>query len=543
MTNERARAASPGDLARIAQFNRTEAPFPSDATLPELLDAAACAHAGETAVICDHDTSLGAPTLTYADLYARVNQLAYRLRAEGVGPGHVVALMVERSFAMTIGILGIIKSGAAYLPIAADSPPDRIAYMLGDAGVRVMLVHGKTAHQAFHAARVIDIDDPTVFREASVNPRVVNSPNDLAYVIYTSGSTGRPKGVMISHRSLINRLNWMQHAYPIGAGDVLLQKTPFSFDVSVWELFWWALHGAALCHLMPGGERNPMAIVETVRKRGVSVLHFVPSMLNVFLEYLDGKDEKVRTGLASIRRVFASGEALTPSHVRKFNAIVGANTKARLTNLYGPTEATVDVTYYDCPADVVPDVIPIGQPIHNTQLYVIKDGVQAAIGEPGELCIGGVGVARGYVNNAALTRERFTDNPVAPGERIYRTGDIARWRDDGMIEYLGREDHQVKIRGLRIELGEIENTIREYPGIADCVAVVKQYSENVILIIAYIVAGATVDVEGLRAHLKRLLPEYMIPHRFERLDAIPVTSSGKADRKALPEPAIQVGSA
>jgi D-alanine--poly(phosphoribitol) ligase subunit 1 len=266
-------------------------------------------------------------------------------------------------------------------------------------------------------------------------------------------------------------------------------------------------------------------------------------MLNVFLEYLEGKDDKVRQNLASVRRVFASGEALSPSHVRKFNAVVGANTSARLTNLYGPTEATVDVTYYDCPLDVVPDTIPIGRPIHNTHLYVMKDGVQTPIGEPGELFIAGVGVARGYVNNAALTRERFVEHPLNPGERLYRTGDIARWTPDGTVEYLGREDHQVKIRGLRIELGEIENTIREYPGISDCVAIVRQYSENVILIIAYIVGGSASDAEGLRAYLKRLLPDYMIPHRFERIDAIPVTPSGKADRKALPEPVIHVGSA
>ncbi|HKS06191.1 MAG TPA: amino acid adenylation domain-containing protein [Gemmatimonadaceae bacterium] len=542
MLSERTRAASPDDVARIARFNRTDAPFPNTATLPELLDAAAMEHAHATAVICDHDATLGQSSLTYAELYERVNQLAHRLRAEGVGPGHVVAIMVERSFAMTIGILGIIKAGAAYLPIAADSPPDRIAYMLNDAAVRVMLVHGKTAQRA-RAECTINLDDVSAYRGSRENPRVVNSPTDLAYVIYTSGSTGRPKGVMIEQRSLINRLNWMQHAHPIGPGHVLLQKTPFSFDVSVWELFWWAFHGAALCHLLPGGERNPMAIVETIRKRSVSVLHFVPSMLNVFLEYLDGKDDKVRQGLASVRRVFASGEALTPSHVRKFNAIIAANTDARLTNLYGPTEATVDVTYYDCPSNDVPDVVPIGRPIHNTRLYIMKDGVQTPIGEPGELCIGGVGVARGYVNNAGLTRERFAQNPVNPGERIYRTGDIARWLPDGMIEYLGREDHQVKIRGLRIELGEIENTIREFAGIADCVAVVKQYSENVILIIAYVVGSGEFDADGLRAHLKRLLPDYMIPHRFERIDAIPVTSSGKADRKALPEPVIQVGTA
>ena len=244
--------------------------------------------------------------------------------------------------------------------------------------------------------------------------------------------------------------------------------------------------------------------------------------------------------LASVRRVFASGEALTPSHVRKFNDIWGSKTGARLTNLYGPTEATVDVSYFDCPAHNDFESIPIGRPIHNIRLYVIRDGQQVAIGETGELCIAGVGLARGYLNNPALTDEKFTDNPVNPGERIYRTGDVARWLPDGNIEYLGREDHQVKIRGLRIELGEIENTIREYPGITDCVALVKKYSENIILIVAYVVCKSDLEIEGLKHYLKKHLPDYMIPNHFEKIDEMPLTPSGKADRKALPEPVIQV---
>ena len=262
-------------------------------------------------------------------------------------------------------------------------------------------------------------------------------------------------------------------------------------------------------------------------------------MLNVFLEYLEGKPASVVQGLASVRRVFASGEALTSSHVRKFNAILGSKTGARLTNLYGPTETTVDVSYFDCPAHDDFESIPIGRPIDNIRLYVIRDGQQVPIGETGELCIAGIGLARGNLNNPSLTGEKFTDNPANPGERIYRTGDVARWLPDGNIEYLGREDHQVKIRGLRIELGEIENTIREYPRITDCAALVKKYSENVILIVAYVVCKSELDIEGLKDHLKRRLPDYMIPNRIERIDEMPLTPSGKADRKALPEPVIQ----
>ena len=539
MTAPAAAGATAADLARIAEFNRTTTPFPDDVTLQALFETQVERHGGDPAVICDHDKVVAAPALTYAQLNERANQLAHRLQADGVGRGDVVALMVERSFAMIIGILGIIKAGAAYLPIAPDNPPDRIGYLLNDGGVSVLLVQPKTAGQIAFGGRIIDLEDPGVYRGSAANPPIVSTPTDLAYVIYTSGSTGRPKGVMIEHRSVVNRLHWMQHAYPIDESDVILMKTPYYFDVSVWELFWWGQVGARLCFLTRGGEWNPLAIVDTIKRHRVSVLHFVPSMLNVFLEYLEGKSAAVLSGLESVRRVFASGEALTPSHVRKFNDIWGGRTGARLTNLYGPTEATVDVSYFDCPTHNELETIPIGRPIHNVRLYVIRDGRQVAIGETGELCIAGVGLARGYLNNPALTAEKFPDNPANPGERIYRTGDVARWLPDGNIEYLGREDHQVKIRGLRIELGEIENTIREYAGIGDCVAVVRKYSENVILIIAYIVCKADVDLEGLRGHLRRHLPEYMVPHRFEKIDRMPVTPSGKTDRKALPEPVIE----
>jgi D-alanine--poly(phosphoribitol) ligase subunit 1 len=491
--------------------------------IQQLIETRAAAHASATAVVC------GDASLTYAELNARANQLAHRLRAEGAGPGAIVALMVERSFAMIVGILGIVKAGAAYLPVPPEHPAERIRYLLDDGGVKILLLHGKTAGRVAFTGLTLNLDEAGVYANNKENPTLLNKPDDLVYVIYTSGSTGRPKGVMIEHRALVNRLQWMQSAYPIGPGDVILQKTPYSFDVSVWELFWWALEGATLAFLAPGGERNPLAIVDAVRRQRVSVMHFVPSMLNVFLEYLAAKDGSVVKSLASLRQVFASGEALTPSHVRKFNALLAA----RLTNLYGPTEATVDVTYFDCPRGNDFDVIPIGRPIHHTRLHVIRDGREAAVGETGELCIAGIGLARGYLNNPALTAEKFVDNPVNPGERIYRTGDVARWLPDGNVEYLGREDHQVKIRGLRVELGEIESTVREYPGVADCVATVEKHSESVMILVAHVVSRSELDVAALRQHLREKLPDYMVPHRFERLAELPLTSSGKADRKAL----------
>jgi amino acid adenylation domain-containing protein len=527
-------AAAPAQPALLAQVNRTTAAFPDDVTIHRLIEQRVALHPEATAVVCDHDAERSTASLTYAQLEARANRLAGLLARAGVGPGEVVALLLERSYAMLTGILGVLKAGAAYLPLPAADPPDRLGYLLSDAGVRVLLAQRRTLGRVAFRGRVVDLDDAGLEREDPASAVPV-AARDLAYVIYTSGSTGRPKGVMIEHRSLVNRLHWMQQAYPIGADDVILQKTPYSFDVSVWELLWWAIAGARLCLLAPGAEKNPKAIVDAVEKHRVTVLHFVPSMLSVLLEYLDGKPDSVRRGLSSVRRVFASGEALSPIHVKKFNAVWGRQTGARLTNLYGPTEATIDVSYFDCPPHHRIDSVPIGRPIHNTRLYVVRDGRLAAVGEAGELCIAGVGLARGYLNNPALTAERFVDNPVNPGERIYRTGDVARLRGDGEFEYLGREDHQVKIRGLRIELGEIENTIREYPGVADCAAVVRRYSETVVLIVAYLVCDEDLKLDRLKRHLKQRLPEYMVPHRLERLRELPLTPSGKLDRKALPE--------
>src|SRR5215469_1138112 len=285
------RPATPDELSRIAEFNRTETQFPDRVTLTELFEAQVDRHPSRTALICDHDQTFGTPVLSYAQLNARVNQLAHRLRAEGVRPGHLVALMVERSFAMAIGVLGIIKAGAAYLPLSPENPPDRNEFMLQDGGVAVLLVQKKTADKVKFTGLIITLDDMSVYSGSSLDPVAVNTPQDLAYVIYTSGSTGRPKGVMIEHRAVVNRLHWMQRRYPLGENDVILQKTPYYFDVSVWELFWWALEGARVCFLPPGAERNPLLLVDTIKKQRVSVMHFVPSMFSVFLEYLEAKGD------------------------------------------------------------------------------------------------------------------------------------------------------------------------------------------------------------------------------------------------------------
>ena len=526
------------DLEKIAEFNRTDRLFSDNVPIQDLIDAQMEKHATKTAVICEHDKAFGESFLTYGQLSEKANQLAHLLRSEGVLPGQFVAIMVERSFAMIIGLLGIIKAGAAYLPISPDAPAERASYMLKDARARLLLVQNKTAARVKFGWKLINLDEPGTYQGSTANPVVMNKPQDLMYVIYTSGSTGKPKGVMIEHRSVINRLTWMQNAYPITLKDVILQKTPYDFDVSVWELFWFGLHGATLCFLSPGGEAMPLRIIEAIRKHKVSMLHFVPSMLNVFLDYVEVKGQSALQRLASVRRVFVSGETLAPAHVRKFNTVFGQKSGVRLTNLYGPTEATVDVSYFDCPTHNDFEKIPIGRPIDNTRFYIMNDGQQVGLGEIGELCIAGVGLARGYLNNVDLTREKFVDNPRNPRERLYRTGDYVRWLPDGNVEYLGREDWQVKIRGVRIELGEIENTIRDSLGVADCVVVVKRYAENVILIVAYIVTRVDLDTKQLRSHVAKFLPDYMVPNHFEQIQSIPLTPSGKANRKALPDPRL-----
>ncbi len=524
------------DLEKIAEFNRTDAAFPDHATLQELIEARVAQHPGRVAVICDHDQTWGTGSLTYSEVNAKANQLAEHLKAEGVTRGDVVALLVERSFSMMISILAVLKVGAAYLPLSPDNPPERTGYMVRDANVNVVLVQSKHGGELSSVVQIIDVEDHGIFSGAKENSPITYTARDLAYVIYTSGSTGKPKGVMVEHRSVVNRLHWMQQKYPIGEADVVLQKTPYYFDVSVWELFWWALQGAKVCFLAPGVEGNPLALIKTIAKHRVTVMHFVPSMLSIFLEYLDSRPAETWNELATVRRVFASGEALTPSHVRRFNDLWGRRTGACLTNLYGPTEATVDVTYFDCPSRSTPDRIPIGRPINNTKIYVVRDGQQVAIGEIGELCISGVGLARGYLNDPSLTAEKFVDNPANPGERMYRTGDLGRWLPDGNIEFLGREDHQVKIRGQRIELGEIEDTVRGFAGVTDCVAMVRRHTDAITLIIVYLTCKTQVNLDELKQHVRKHLPPYMVPNHFERLDKLPLTASGKADRKALPEP-------
>lgn len=507
-------------------FNNTEAEYPKDKMIYQLFEEQAERTPDSIAVTFKDES------LTYKELNCKSNQLARVLTEHGVRRYVIVGIMIERSIEMIVGILGILKAGGAYLPISPEYPEERINFMLDDSNAFILLsLKCYAESMEIRSSKVIALDDINIYTYDCSNLKTSNISSDIAYLMYTSGSTGKPKGVMISHRSVINRISWMQRKYPLNCDDVILQKTPFTFDVSVWELLWWFFAGAKICFLAPGAEKEAAAIVNTVRNSRITIIHFVPSMLNVFLEYLeehpDSKD------LTSIKHVFCSGEALNVQQVEKFGKLL-AGYGAELTNLYGPTEATIDVSYFDCPAAAGLKTVPIGKPIDNIRLYILDKKQQLCpIGIPGELCISGDGIAEGYLNRRDLTADKFVPNPFISGDRMYKTGDLAEWLPDGNIEFLGRIDHQVKIRGYRIELGEIENKLLKCAAIKAAAVIVKAGANNNNCLCAYIVSDKALTAAELRTSLSEYLPEYMLPSHFIRLEKLPLTQSGKIDRAAL----------
>lgn len=529
------------DKQRILdEFNNTYADYPDDKTIHELFEEQVERTPEHTAAI------FGNGKLSYRQLNEKANQLARVLRGKGIGPDALVGIMLERSLEMIVGIFAILKAGGAYLPISTSNPVMRIVHLLKESGAKILLTQEKfikTFAPAAEVADIISLEDQTLYQGTADNLSLLNTPSDLIYIIYTSGSTGKPKGVAIEHRSVVNRLHWMQQKYPLTSSDLILQKTPFFFDVSVWEMFWWSMAGAGVCFLHPGGEKFPQFIVEAVEKNKVTVMHFVPSMMSVFLEYLRHSEqgEEIKR-MSSLKQVFASGEKLTPSHVQAFNEILQQTNGTRLTNLYGPTEATVDVTYFDCPVNGSIEKIPIGKPIDNTQLYILgEDNQLIGVGETGELYIGGVGIARGYLNNSEMTNQKFLENKNRSYRSyrtniLYKTGDLSRWLPDGNVDFLGRGDHQVKIHGLRIELEEIESVLSRHPSVRDCVVAVKQYSQNITMIVGYVISKVNITPKELKEYLKAILPDYMIPNMFVFMEAFQLTPTGKVDRNALPEP-------
>lgn len=512
----------------LINFNNTEAIYPKGKTIRQVFEEQVEKKPDHIAVIFEDQQ------LTYGELNNRANALARTLRNKGVQADSIVGIMVERSLEMIIGIMGILKAGGAYLPISPEYPEDRITYMLEDSGTRILLTQKRFMNKLSFNGELIDVDDKSLYLGDGSNLGLENNSHDLAYVIYTSGSTGNPKGVMIENYSVINRINWMQNKYRLEAEDVILQKTPFTFDVSVWEIVWWFFVGASVCMLRPGGEKEPEEIIRSIEKNKITTMHFVPSMLTVFLHYIENCSDSAK--LVSLKHVFASGEALNPEHANKFNKVLAGQT-TKLINLYGPTEATVDVSYFDCSTGQVLKSVPIGKPIDNIKLYIVnKNNKLQPVGVAGELCIAGDGLARGYLNKAELTAEKFVENPFTPGSRMYRTGDLAKWRTDGNIEFLGRLDHQVKIRGFRIELGEIETELLKYQSVKETVVVAKEGQDGDKYLCAYIVGEGELTITELRDHLFHNLPDYMIPSYFVQLEKMPLSPNGKADRKALPQP-------
>lgn len=512
----------------LFDFNNTEADYPKNRTIHNMFEEQVRKTPDSISVVS------GSKSLTYEKLDDMANRLASMLWERGVRNGSIIPIIAERSIEMIIGIFAVLKAGGTYLPIDPDYPAERISYILKDSNAKTILTKSCYTNILNYNIDTIFMDDETIYCGNLADFSKAGSSGNMAYVIYTSGSTGHPKGVMIEHRSVVNRINWMQKKYTLNTGDVILQKTPFVFDVSVWELFWWSFVGASVYLLQPGGEKDPNAIVEAIYKKNITIMHFVPSMMNAFLDYMECCNDGYK--IKSLKHVFSSGEALSIQQVERFNRLVNKVNGARLSNLYGPTEATVDVTYFDCPIEKNLYFVPIGKPIDNTRLYILdRNKKLLPVGITGELYISGDGVGRGYLNKPELTKERFITDPFFTGNRMYKTGDLARWMDDGNIEFLGRSDHQVKIRGFRIEPGEIEAELLKHKMIMEAVVLYKEDADLGYLC-AYVVASEKMDIQDLKEYLSKMLPVYMIPSKFVFLDRMPHTNSGKIDRKALPEP-------
>ncbi|PWB30938.1 non-ribosomal peptide synthetase [Pseudomonas sp. SDI] len=533
---------APEEYQRIVlDCNATTQAYPLQQPLHRLIEAQVERSPEATALL------FGGQALSYRALNARANQLAHCLLAAGVGPDSLVGIALERSLEMVVGLLATLKAGAAYVPFDPEYPAERLAYMVEDSAVQWVLTQAQLVERLpLEGVRRLVLGEGGVALDgfSDANPQVVVDPRQLAYVIYTSGSTGRPKGAGNSHAALVNRLCWMQQAYPLEARDTVLQKTPFSFDVSVWEFFWPLMTGARLAVAGPGDHRDPAKLVALIEQHQVTTLHFVPSMLQVFLQSLDSPQSlsasarPAPTGadaLAVLRRIICSGEALpVDAQLQVFAKLP----KVALYNLYGPTEAAIDVTHWTC-IDEGRDSVPIGQPIANLHTYVL-DASLAPVppGVSGELYLGGQGLARGYHRRPALTAERFVSDPFGSGGRLYRTGDRVRQREDGVIEYLGRFDHQVKIRGLRIELGEIEARLAQHALVREAVVLAHDGRQ----LVAYLVLAANPDgwPQQLKDWLLQALPEFMVPSHLLSLDRLPLTANGKLDRKALPAPHASV---
>ncbi len=516
----------------LREWNATDVTYPDMICLHQLIEKQVEKTPENTAVRFKNTS------LSYDDFNKKTNRLAHKLIDCGAGPETIIGVYMERSLEMAIALVAVLKSGGAYLPLDPSLPQKRIEYLIEDSKIPILLTQEHLKNdlskidKAGHIKTITVNSDELENIKNSENPECRTTQDNLAYVIYTSGSTGQPKGAEITHRGICNRLLWMKDEYGLSPKDCILQKTPFGFDVSVWEFFLPFISGSSLVMAEPGTHRDNSNLIKIIKDENITILHFVPSMLNQFLEEPGAKE------CTSLRDVICSGEELPVSVQNKFFKLFSS----RLHNLYGPTEASIDVTAYECKRNSRTITVPIGKPIANTYMYILDPSMNPLPpGVYGELYIGGRQLARGYLNREDLTRERFLPNPFRRGEKdciIYKTGDLARWLNDGNIEFAGRTDRQVQLMGHRVELGEIESQLDNFPGINKSAVVAKNYSSSDKRLVAYIIANEVnrIDPNEIRQFLSERIPAYMVPSFFMFLEAFPLSHNGKLDTSKLPEP-------
>ncbi len=517
----------------IEQNNNTTVPYQDNICLHEILEYQAKEIPSIDAI------SYNGRSLTYFEVNMSSNGIANILLSKGIKTEDFIIVFLDRGLELIPSIFGILKSGGVYVPIVSSTPENRILNIIDDTKAKIIITSTSLINKLpdcnCDIILVNDIMDNMNYFDMS-QPKVVVNSRNLAYAIFTSGTSGKPKGVLIEHHSVFNRIEWMQKQYPINSNDVLIQKTPISFDVSIWELFWWTFVGAKLILLENGYEKDPLRLIECINKEKVSVIHFVPSMFNTFVMFLNNTSDTHNSKIKNLKWLFCSGEELFSEPVLDFYKFCTQNNHSTtVVNLYGPTEATIDVTYHTCSKETM-SPIPIGKPIDNTEIYIVNNKNKILpTGVQGELIICGVNLARGYLNRPEITKEKFISLIKPDGSIIkgYKSGDYAYFNYDGELIYKGRIDGQIKLRGNRIELSEIENTIISYKGIGECACVFYNKNKESAHIIAFFKSNITIKIEELNNFINQTLPSYMLPSKYIKVEELPLSANGKLDRNKL----------
>ncbi|PFL56784.1 non-ribosomal peptide synthetase, partial [Bacillus cereus] len=516
----------------LFDFNDTDACYPRDITIQKIFEEQVEKTPDKVAAV------YGENELTYKELNEKANSLARELRKKAVLPETVVAVMLERSVEMIVGVLGVIKSGAAYMPIDPDYPKERVNYILKNSDVDLLITESKFIDNVDLDCEIINIDEESVFINDKSNLDIINTQEDLLYVLYTSGTTGKPKGVMVTQGNLVNMVySWTSH-YQLNEFDVnLLQMASISFDVFSGDLCRSLLTGGTM-YICPNDIKiNMEELYRIIEENQISIFESTPSLISIFMDHVGERQLE----LSSLKLLILGSDSCSIEDYRRLARKYGKT--MRVINSYGVTEATIDSSYYEEKTQNIPKGLintPIGKPMHNTKFYILNETYEVQpIGVIGELYIGGAGVSRGYYNNQELTAEKFIDNPFIVGTTMYKTGDLARWLPDGNVEFLGRIDNQVKIRGFRIELGEIENKLLKHENINEAVVLARETEESEKYICAYVVGNKDIKELNLKGYLRDHLPKYMVPPYIVQMEKMPLTPNGKLDRKALPKPMLE----